>query len=443
MATKLHRIQGEQFFDDDGAPLAGGKLHYDEAGTTTDQETFSDAAGLTPNSNPLVLDASGRLTTSVYFGDSDAVEDYKETLTDSLDVTISNWPVDDLPAATPAAAAAEFAPPLLAWTQVTNAASPVALTAADAGKAYEADTTSGNIEFDLPSAASVGDGKGFIFKKTVAANSMIIDPNGSETIDNSSTSLTLTDNNAVVGIWSNGAEWYRIDGVDATALGALLPGFQSVQVFTSSGTYTRPSGIERVLVISTGGGGGGGGADSDGSGVGAGSGGGAGGTAIELFTAAQVGASQTVTIGAGGTAGADTGGNGGAGGNTTFGSLHTATGGAAGTGISATAAVNATSGAAGGVPTGGLINIAGGHGGPGLGHGGASILNATGGDGGTSFWGGGPGGAANATDSSAVAGVAGVARGAGGSGAANVRDTTGTAGGAGAAGIVVVLEFGS
>lgn len=209
MATSLHRIKGEQFFDDNGDPLAGGKLYYYEATTTNLQDTFSAATGApATNSNPLILDASGRLQSSIFFGDSASYSDYKELLTDANDVAISNWPVDNLPAAEPSATASAFAPPLFPWTQVTNVDSPVALTAADAGKAYEADSTSGNIEFDLPSAASVGNGKGFVFKKTSAANSMVIDPNGSETIDNSATSMTITRRHQVVAIYSNGAEWY-------------------------------------------------------------------------------------------------------------------------------------------------------------------------------------------------------------------------------------------
>lgn len=208
MATKLHRLKGDQFFDDSGNPLNGGKLTFYQAGTTTLQSTFSDSAGASANANPLTLDSSGRLTVSVYFGDSGTYANYKETLTDSALVTISNWPIDNLPAAEPAATAAAFAPPLLAWTQITSAASPVALAASDAGKAYEVDTTSGNIEFDLPSAASIGNGKGFLFKKTIAANSMVIDPSGTETIDNDATSLTITQQYQVVAIFSNGAEWY-------------------------------------------------------------------------------------------------------------------------------------------------------------------------------------------------------------------------------------------
>jgi hypothetical protein len=225
-ATELFRYQGEQFFDSNGDPLAGGKVYYYEAGTTNLQTTYSDSGGTTPNSNPVVLDAAGRLTVPIYFGDSDSFEDYKEDLTTSTDVAVSPWPFDDIPAATPAASAAAFAPPLLSWTQVTSAASPVALTAGNAGNAYEADTTSGSIEFDLPSAASVGDGKGFVFKKMIAANSMVIDQSGSETIDDSATALTVTRQYQVVGIFSNGAEWYKafeyLDDITASRLSSTF-----------------------------------------------------------------------------------------------------------------------------------------------------------------------------------------------------------------------------
>lgn len=70
-----------QFFDDDGEPLAGGKLYTYEAGTTTPKATYTDAGGLTPNANPVILDANGRAT--VFLSGS-----YKFTLKDSSDVTI-------------------------------------------------------------------------------------------------------------------------------------------------------------------------------------------------------------------------------------------------------------------------------------------------------------------------------------------------------------------
>lgn len=80
MAT-LYTPHFIQFFDDDGEPLAGGKLYTYAAGTSTPKDTYTDAGGGTANANPVVLDASGRAT--VFLSGS-----YKFKLTDADDVEI-------------------------------------------------------------------------------------------------------------------------------------------------------------------------------------------------------------------------------------------------------------------------------------------------------------------------------------------------------------------
>jgi hypothetical protein len=224
----------------------------------------------------------------------------------------------------------------------------------------------------------------------------------------------------------------------------ILSAFSSVnvQAFTATGaqTYTPTSGMKYALVISTGAGGGGGGVDSDGASTAAGGGGGAGSTCIELFSAATIGANQTVTIGAGGTAGAVTGGTGGTGGTTTFGALHSAAGGGGGVGVAGTLG-HAANGGVGGTATGGLINILGGSGQSGMGFTDNNSLNITaGGHGGASFWGGGGLGPIDTTVSS-TAGSNGQAYGSGAGGGRNRDQTAGIAGGVGADGICVVIEF--
>lgn len=69
------------FTDDDGQPLAGGKLYTYESGTTTPKATYTAEDGLTPNANPVVLDASGRAT--LFLSGS-----YKFRLTTSADVLV-------------------------------------------------------------------------------------------------------------------------------------------------------------------------------------------------------------------------------------------------------------------------------------------------------------------------------------------------------------------
>ncbi|NJM09345.1 MAG: hypothetical protein HC883_00135 [Bdellovibrionaceae bacterium] len=69
-------------FDSNGAPLVGGKLYSYLAGTSTPLATYSDPAGETPNTNPVVLDGDGRA--DVYLGNGS----YKFILTDAADVPI-------------------------------------------------------------------------------------------------------------------------------------------------------------------------------------------------------------------------------------------------------------------------------------------------------------------------------------------------------------------
>lgn len=52
---------GAQFFDNNGVPLAGGKLFSYEAGTTTPLTTYTSSTGATAHANPIILDAAGRV----------------------------------------------------------------------------------------------------------------------------------------------------------------------------------------------------------------------------------------------------------------------------------------------------------------------------------------------------------------------------------------------
>ena len=224
-------------------------------------------------------------------------------------------------------------------------------------------------------------------------------------------------------------------------------GFTTVarQVFTGSGTYTPTAGMDYCVVEMVGGGGGGGGADGVGSNdEGHGMGGGGGGEYRRgVFTAADIGASQTVTIGAAGAAGGATGGNGGTGGTTSVGTLLTAVGGTGGAGSGSNSSTT-TSPALGG---------AGGTGGTGTGdavvgeigqNGMAEVITAASlfvrraGKGGNSLFGW--GGRDILTFNGDSAGNNGTGFGGGGSGAID-NDTTGSAGGAGTTGYVRILEF--
>lgn len=63
MAVNLSPVGGvaAQFLDNNGNVLTGGKIYTYAAGTTTPQASYTSAAGTTAHSNPIILDASGRV----------------------------------------------------------------------------------------------------------------------------------------------------------------------------------------------------------------------------------------------------------------------------------------------------------------------------------------------------------------------------------------------
>lgn len=197
--------------------------------------------------------------------------------------------------------------------------------------------------------------------------------------------------------------------------------FGSEQIFTSSGTYTKPAGLKFAIITCVGGGGGGAG-NTSASGNNAGGSGGGGGTAIIKKLAAAIGATETVTVGAAGAGGA-TNNSGTDGGTSSLGTLCVATGGIKGT------TGGTASGGRGGVGTTGDLLIGGGGGGAGDG----GVAKSTPG-GSSTMGGGGEGGLGT------VPGAAGQGYGGAGAGGARVA-TGGTSGGAGTKGIVIVREY--
>lgn len=199
-------------------------------------------------------------------------------------------------------------------------------------------------------------------------------------------------------------------------------GLNSVQVFTTTGTWNRPVGVTKIIVeILSAGGGGGGPRSAD---AGATSQGGGGGAYGKLFLDVSAISTAAITIGAGGTAGGVDS-NGSAGGTTSFGAYISATGGSGG---SYTAAYNKVTN--GGLVTGGSVNGYGQSGAPG------GTANAARGWGANSVYGQGGGGAYSSANATAAFGY-----GAGGGGGLRTGGATNWTATDGTQGIIIVWEY--
>jgi len=217
----------------------------------------------------------------------------------------------------------------------------------------------------------------------------------------------------------NSGKYLTTNGTNSS-WGTVTGGTSSHQLFTSSGTFTAPTGVTKVYITMCGGGGGGGGA-ADANGF-AGGGGGAVSVIKCPYTVVPEN-NYTVTINAGGAGGAAGDNNGAAGGNTSFNITLIAGGGGGGSkgsvhtgGTGGASTLNGDGQTAPGSPS-----MAGGNGGTGPGGG-------AGGVGGASLLGSGAPSAQGY-----AAGISATSPGGGGSGAA-----TNAVGGNGATGVCLI-----
>ena len=96
MAVNLSPVGGvaAQFFTNTGAVLTGGKLYTYLAGTTTPATTYTTSAGNVARTNPIILDAAGRVSNSGEIWLTVGIS-YKFLLKDSNDVLIGTY--DNVP----------------------------------------------------------------------------------------------------------------------------------------------------------------------------------------------------------------------------------------------------------------------------------------------------------------------------------------------------------
>jgi len=89
--TSLSPTPKLQFFNANGAPLAGGLLYTYEAGSTTPLATYTDSTGVSANTNPITLDSRGEA--NVWLG----ADIYKFALYTSVaSGSVLIWTVDNI-----------------------------------------------------------------------------------------------------------------------------------------------------------------------------------------------------------------------------------------------------------------------------------------------------------------------------------------------------------
>lgn len=125
------------------------------------------------------------------------------------------------------------------WPCVAVSTTPFSVTASHRGVVLVCDTTTGSITLNLLAAATAGNGFVFAVKKKVAANSLIVDPNASELIDDA-TSLSLTEDEDSRIIVTDGAEWHAIGGGGSGGGGGLtLPITDFAAIFKNDADATK------------------------------------------------------------------------------------------------------------------------------------------------------------------------------------------------------------
>ena len=184
---------GAQFFDNSGNPLSGGKIFTYTAGTTTPQATYTSVSGATPNTNPIVLNSSGRTNSEIWL--SEAVT-YKFLLKTSADVEIGSYDdisgVNDLTVAGVSWSEVTGTPTTLAGYGITDALS--AATAATTYAPIASPTFTGTalIPDNAPTNTNYPVGYRDAPQNSQTGNYTLIASDASKTILMNATSGTLT-----------------------------------------------------------------------------------------------------------------------------------------------------------------------------------------------------------------------------------------------------------
>lgn len=206
-----------QWLDNNGDPLAGGKIDTLEAGTSTPKATYTDSTEDTANANPVVLDSNGRA--DIWLGTGN----YKLVIKDSDDVVIDT--VDNV--------AGQSTGGIVTYDIATN----TSITEAyDRAVIY----CTASPTLSLLPVADATDGFEF-WVKNEGSGTVTIDPDASETIDDTAT-FTLAANEWA-RVVCDGDEWHTFERKFTFSEDVV---FQGKVSFADDGELTIASGAITV-----------------------------------------------------------------------------------------------------------------------------------------------------------------------------------------------------
>lgn len=239
-------LEPPQFFafdPDTGTPLIGGKVYTYEPGTTTDKVAYRDQAGAVAHTNPIIL---GQLGNATIFGDGL----YDVAIYDADDVlvlTLSDFSAPITESDVDAKIADAISASSLGYgAQTVSTSSTLSTTAA--AKLVKVDASAGTVTLTLPSAATMlGRAPIAIARVDTSANRVIIDPNGTEQI-NGTTSIDLVPG-ANVLIYTDGAAWFsasiKADNLSMLEAFGTAGGTANTLTLTTAYSWSAPRTGER------------------------------------------------------------------------------------------------------------------------------------------------------------------------------------------------------
>jgi len=196
---------GFRILDDSGDPVAGGKLKFYDAGTSTPRTVYTDK-GLTANGSTIITaDSSGvPQVSTVDIVAYTNTSDYKVVITDADDNVLIT--IDNLAGALDTSSYLTTASPLTMAAQSQTSNYPI--VSADLGGVVNCDASGGAFTITLVAAATAGDGATLTIRKTDSStNAVTIDGNALETISGLTT-LLLTRDEGSVFLVCDGSNWH-------------------------------------------------------------------------------------------------------------------------------------------------------------------------------------------------------------------------------------------